>query len=82
MRATSLAHYVAGAITAIATTINPIAAIIGFLGFIIYEVDEDWHLNDKAFHDIKEYMIGYFATLTLLLTLTLYRLSYLPWHAS
>jgi len=67
MKLTSIAHYVAGAITAIATTANPIAAIIGFLGFMIYELDEDWHLSDKAFRDIKEFMIGFYVALALLL---------------
>jgi len=26
--------------------------------FVIYELDEEWHLNDEAYRDIMFYMIG------------------------
>jgi hypothetical protein len=49
---------VAGFLTAFFSFVNPVAAVMMFLTFIIYELDEDWHLSDKAFRDILEYGIG------------------------
>jgi len=57
---TSLAHIMAGIICGIMTLLHPVMAVIGVALFIIYELDEDWHLSDKAFKDILEFTIGYY----------------------
>ena len=36
--------------------------ILGAVLFLAYEVDEDFHISDEAFHDILEAMIGFFIT--------------------
>jgi len=51
-------HIMAGLVTALITMVNSVLAALMFVGFIIYELDEDWHLSDEAFQDIKEYLIG------------------------
>lgn len=55
---TSLAHYVWGILIAAMSSFDPMLSAMMFAGFIVYEVDEDWHLNDKAFRDIREMLIG------------------------
>jgi len=50
-----LAHFSFGMLTVFATT--PINLIM-FLTFIIYELDEDWHIKDGAWIDIAQYGIG------------------------
>jgi len=50
-----LVHILYGILTALAPThLAPILAAV----FIIYELDEDWHLNDQAYRDLLEYMVG------------------------
>ena len=34
--------------------------LVGAILFLAYEVDEDWHISDEAFHDILEFMVGFF----------------------
>ena len=55
---TDVTHVLAGVLTSIASFLNPTLAILTFVGFIIYELDESWHLSDQAFQDILEYLIG------------------------
>ena len=55
---TDVIHIIAGLVTALITMVNSVLATFMFVGFIIYELDEDWHLSDEAFQDIKEYLIG------------------------
>ena len=61
-----LAHFFSGVMTVLSVYIHPILAIITFLCFIIYELDEDWHISDGAFKDIRYYGIGLFLTISIL----------------
>lgn len=56
------AHFFAGVITAISAPFVPWLSVILFLSFIFYELDEDLHLKDGAFIDMREYAIGAFIT--------------------
>ena len=58
MKPTDIAHVIAGVLTSTASFINPTLATLMFIGFIIYELDEDWHLSDEAYQDILEFLIG------------------------
>lgn len=60
MKYRNAAHYLAGILTAISTTVSWALPLIGFAGFLAYELNEDWHLSDKAYHDILEYLMGFF----------------------
>jgi len=62
-----LAHFLAGLITGITSTFNPVLSAITFMGFIIYEVIEAVDEKDKAWKDIMEYMIGLYASAVLIL---------------
>lgn len=52
------AHCYWGFLTALVSLVAPVLSLEMFLAFIIYEVDEDWHIRDKAFRDILEMMVG------------------------
>jgi len=56
----NIAHYLAGIITALSYILSPVLPILGAGLFIIYELNEDWHLHDRAYHDILEFMIGFY----------------------
>ena len=55
---TDLAHAVLGVLIIVLTKVDPLASILLFLTFLVYELDEDWHLHDQAYQDILELMIG------------------------
>ncbi|MBI2869382.1 MAG: hypothetical protein HYX96_06120 [Chloroflexi bacterium] len=54
------AHYLAGALTAVSVLANPVLAPVGLAVFLAYEINEDWHIRDSAYHDILEFAVGYF----------------------
>ena len=60
----NIAHYLAGALTALSSEVSWVLVIVGAILFLAYEVDEDWHLYDEAYHDILEFMLGFFIAVT------------------
>jgi hypothetical protein len=60
-------HFTAGVLTAFASIISPVLAAIMAVIFIVYELDEDWKLNDNAYKDILQYACGlYFAAVIIM----------------
>jgi len=55
-----IAHVFAGLIASLATFINPVAGVLATALFIIYELDEEWHLEDDSYKDILEFAVGYY----------------------
>jgi hypothetical protein len=55
-----VAHIIAGLIASLATFINPVAGVLATVLFIIYELDEEWHLKDESYKDILEFAVGYY----------------------
>ena len=53
-----LAHYAWGLLTALVALVAPVLSALMFLGFIVYELDEEWHIRDKSYNDIREMLIG------------------------
>jgi hypothetical protein len=53
-----VAHVGFGLLTSICSIVSPILSIINTICFIIYELDEEWNLSDKAYEEIMEYMLG------------------------
>ncbi|PMQ00704.1 MAG: hypothetical protein CBR30_09745 [Dictyoglomus sp. NZ13-RE01] len=51
----SIAHVLYGIITSFAPWY--LAIIMGFM-FALYELDEEMHIKDRAYKDIREYMLG------------------------
>jgi len=63
VKLTSLAHLLGGLLAGLASMFNPALSVLATVVFLIYELDEDWHISDEAFRDIKEYLIGLFISL-------------------
>lgn len=59
-RVKRIAHYLTGVLITLSVLVHWILPVVGVLLFLVYEFDEDWHLNDKAFKDILECAIGFF----------------------
>jgi len=56
---TDLAHVVFGFLTVLASVyVHPVISVIMFVTFIVYQLDEEWHLEDESYEDIREYGIG------------------------
>ena len=60
-------HFAAGCITAVTAIRHPLLASLLFGAFIVYEVNEDWHLSDNAYKDIFVYALGLYVTAIFLL---------------
>ncbi len=68
---TDIVHFLAGLITAHEAQHNPLLTIILYFTFIIYELDEDWHISDQAYHDILEYALALYTYTTISILLRL-----------
>ena len=55
---TATIHFLFGLITIFATIVLPIAGVMLFAIFTIYELDEDWRIKDGAWIDIRQYAVG------------------------
>jgi len=67
---TDIAHVVYGILTIFAATyLHAVAAVIMFATFVIYQLDEQWHIEDESYEDIREYAIGLGIGATLALAL-------------
>ena len=58
MDTTDIAHIVFGVITAVVSKISIVFSIINTFLFVLYELDEEFHLCDESYEDIKEFTIG------------------------
>jgi len=50
-----LAHVAFGILAALSDWYLTLAMTVAF---VIYELDEDWHISDEAYHDLLDYMVG------------------------
>jgi len=53
-----LLHVPAGAATVALLEAHAALAVIFFLGFVVYELNEDWRIRDCAFVDMAGYLWG------------------------
>jgi len=51
-------HTLGGFFTGLISFTNPTLSVMLFIGFVIYEVDEDFHLRDGSYKDILEFLVG------------------------
>jgi len=66
---TRIGHAVFGFTSTLAVLINPVLPALSAALFVLYEVDECFHLNDEAYQEIREYLYGVAVGLTLLICL-------------
>ena len=59
-------HFGGGFIVGILSPYYPVLSILLTTLFIFYELDEQWHLKDESFKDIKEYLLGGFTAAILM----------------
>jgi p-aminobenzoyl-glutamate transporter AbgT len=55
---TKLAHATFGILTSLISIISPILPFINLIIFTVYELDEEWHLEDESYKDILEFAVG------------------------
>ena len=55
---THIAHIVFGVLTALVSVISPVLPIINTAIFVIYELDQEWHLKDAAYEELFEFAAG------------------------
>ena len=60
-------HLVAGLFSSLSVSISPVLPVVSTLLFITYQLNEDWHIKDKAYLDILEYMLAFFIGISLML---------------
>jgi len=53
-----LLHIPAGLVTCLAVYVHWSLVLVFFGAFAIYELNEDTHIEDRAFHDILGYLFG------------------------
>jgi len=54
-------HFPVGALTAFAVEVSVVLSVLLFLCFIVYELNEDFHIKDGAYKDILGELSGLFA---------------------
>jgi hypothetical protein len=64
---TKLGHVLFGFVSTLSVLVHPILPALSAILFVIYEIDEGFHLNDEAYEEIKEYLYGVAAALVVLL---------------
>lgn len=66
-----VAHFLAGLLSALAVLVNPVLSVLGFLIFWLYELNEELHLKDAFYEELREYACGFFLGVVILLVLRL-----------
>ncbi len=65
----SICHICAGVLTILSSYVCWALPPSLLIGFVIYEISEDYHINDGAFKDVLEYCIGLYGSTILLLVM-------------
>jgi hypothetical protein len=53
-------HYLAGFITAAAALVHWELVVVGAGLFCLYEINQDHYLEDEAYKDLLEFIVGFF----------------------
>jgi hypothetical protein len=64
-----LGHALFGFVSTLSVLVHPILPALSAILFVIYELDESFHLCDEAYADIREYLYGVAAALVVLLVM-------------
>ena len=59
-------HVPAGIGTVLAITVSPLAAIMVFVAFLVYEIVEDWRIGDHGYIDVAGFIGGIWAGIVIL----------------
>ena len=64
-------HLPLGIVCALLAYYLPVLGILAFVGFLIYEVIQDWRIHDLSFKDVLGFTSGFIATGVILAILKL-----------
>jgi len=62
-----LSHVLAGFLSCVAILISPVLSVLGFVIFLVYEMDQDWRKDDWLDKEMMEYGMGFFLGIVVLL---------------
>ena len=63
----ALAHFTFGLLSCLSVIVNPVLTVLGVALFILYEMDEEWRLNDPAYQEIRQFSAGFAVGMILLM---------------
>jgi len=66
---TKIGHGLFGFLCALSVLVSPVLTAVGFILFVLYELDEQFHLNDTAYEELSEFGYGFAVALCLLIAL-------------
>ena len=72
-------HIPVGIFNVVCVWLNPTYGILFFLGFFIYELQQDYRLKDGAYLDIFGWLIGFALAVILLLVLSMLAITFPLW---
>lgn len=55
-----IVHVAAGMVSCILTVKYVVVGVVSTVLFIVYQLDEGWHIRDESWRDILEYSVGYY----------------------
>jgi len=64
---TKLGHAVFGLLSALSVLVHPVLTVLAFLLFVIYELNEEWHLHDEMYEELREFGYGFSVGLCIML---------------
>jgi len=70
-----LAHFTFGLLSSLSVLVSPTLTVISFLIFILYELDQDFRLQDYMYQEICQFGFGFGLGMLILIIL---RISLLP----
>jgi len=64
---TKVGHGLFGFVSTLSVLVHPILPALSAILFVLYELDESFHLCDEAYDEIREFLYGFAAGLVVLL---------------
>jgi len=64
----TISHFTFGILSSLSVLISPILPVISTALFVLYEMDQEWKLDDTAYQEIREFSAGFGLGIVLLLS--------------
>jgi len=64
-----LAHFTFGLLSSLSVVISPTLTVISFLIFVLYELDQDFRLQDYAYQEFRQFGLGFSVGIIILIIL-------------
>ena len=63
----AIPHVLAGLVTPWFIYVHPALAVLAFLIYVVYQIQEWVQIRDKAFRDLQQYAVGLYISATIML---------------